>query len=161
MQDYHLRVGDVISDTQPSAAAPVRELRLDETEVGRTKYVSYTEIVPQSETALSGQTHHVAAHLGLLPQTAGLVEQDIFASIYNPGTQVALLIRLGAARSTRIPGGQSRSRACRRSRHRVVRTGCSTTGSWIDAESPQCSRPETHDVIKIPGANQQPGRVNR
>jgi heme-degrading monooxygenase HmoA len=140
MQDYHLRVGDVISDTQPSAAAPVQELRLDETEVGRTKYVSYTEIVPQSETALGDQTHLVAAHLGLLPQTAGLVEQDIFASIYNHG-KLALLIawsgkeHANSWRPKSFEGVQAL-------RHRVVRV-VRDYGMFDRRESPQYYRPET------------------
>jgi hypothetical protein len=140
MQDCHLRVGDVISDTRPSAAAPVQELRFDETEVGRTKYVSYTEIVPQAETALSGQTQLVAAQLGLLPQTAGLIEQDIFASIYNPG-KLALLVawsgkeHASSWRPKSFEGVQAL-------RHRVVRV-VRDYGMFDRRESPQYYRPET------------------
>jgi heme-degrading monooxygenase HmoA len=40
-EDYRLRVGDVIADTNPPPEAPIREQRLDETEVGNTKVVTF------------------------------------------------------------------------------------------------------------------------
>src|ERR1700747_1216705 len=42
-EDYRLRVGEVISDTNPPPEAPIREQRLDETEVGYAKVVTLTE----------------------------------------------------------------------------------------------------------------------
>src|SRR5215813_3749640 len=53
--DYHLRVGDVIADTAPPANAPIREQRLDETEVGAAKLATLTEIVSQDGAALAAQ----------------------------------------------------------------------------------------------------------
>src|ERR1700709_533421 len=44
-QDYHLRVGDVTSDTNPPKEAPVDERRFDETEIG-AKVATFTEITP-------------------------------------------------------------------------------------------------------------------
>src|ERR1700754_2436148 len=43
---YHLRVGDVTTDTDPPAGAPVKEQRFDETEIGKTQLVTLTEIIP-------------------------------------------------------------------------------------------------------------------
>jgi quinol monooxygenase YgiN len=118
MKDYHLRVGDVISDTAPPAAAPVKEMRFDETEVGKTPYVSLTEIVPQSQSTFAAQTEFIPAHLRLT-QAAGMVEYDVFSSIYNPG-KLALLIAWSnrdAAKSC-----QPRSfEGVKDLRHRVVR----------------------------------------
>jgi heme-degrading monooxygenase HmoA len=52
-QDYHLRVGDVTFDTDPPTEAPVRERRFDETEVGKAKLVTFTEITPRKDAALA------------------------------------------------------------------------------------------------------------
>ena len=43
-QDYHLRVGEIVADTAPPAGASILEQRLDETEIGRAKYATLTEV---------------------------------------------------------------------------------------------------------------------
>ena len=43
-QDYHLRVGEIVADTAPPGGASLLEQRLDETEIGRAKYVTLTEV---------------------------------------------------------------------------------------------------------------------
>jgi heme-degrading monooxygenase HmoA len=52
-EDYRLRVGEVISDTDPPPEAPIRQQRLDETEVGQSKVVTFTEITPRPFTVAS------------------------------------------------------------------------------------------------------------
>lgn len=89
-QDYHLRVGDVTADTDPPKEAPVHERRFDETEVGRAKLATFTEITPVKGTALADQAN-LPAHLGLDANSAGIVEHDVWASIYNPGKMVLLV----------------------------------------------------------------------
>jgi heme-degrading monooxygenase HmoA len=89
-QDYHLRVGDVTADTDPPKEAPVHERRFDETEVGRAKLATFTEITPVKGKALADQAN-LPAHLGLDANSAGIVEHDVWASIYNPG-KMALLV---------------------------------------------------------------------
>src|ERR1700746_2303021 len=42
--DYRLRIGEATFDTDPPKAAPIREQRLDETEVGPGKFVTFIEI---------------------------------------------------------------------------------------------------------------------
>src|SRR5579884_788552 len=64
-QDYHLRIGDVTADTDPPKNAPVKEQRFDETEVGKAKVVTFTEITPRQGAALSNQADLLPAHLGL------------------------------------------------------------------------------------------------
>jgi heme-degrading monooxygenase HmoA len=39
-----LRVGEIVADTAPPAGAPILEQRLDETEIGRARYVTLTEV---------------------------------------------------------------------------------------------------------------------
>jgi heme-degrading monooxygenase HmoA len=89
-QDYHLRVGDVTADTDPPKEAPVHERRFDETEVGRAKLATFTEITPVKGKALADQAN-LPAHLGLDANSAGIVEHDVWASIYNPGKMVLLV----------------------------------------------------------------------
>jgi heme-degrading monooxygenase HmoA len=90
-EDYRLRVGDVIADTNPPPEAPIREQRLDETEVGNAKVVTFTEITPERGAAFAPQADLLPSLLGLDPHSGTIVERDVFASIYNPG-KIALLI---------------------------------------------------------------------
>src|SRR5437762_8094982 len=82
-QDYHLRVGDVTSDTAPPTEAPILERRLDETEVGNAKIATFTEITPEKGAAFAAQPDLLAAHLGLEVTDAAVAEHDVYASIYN------------------------------------------------------------------------------
>ena len=88
-EDYRLRVGEVISDTDPPPEAPIRQQRLDETEVGQSKVVTFTEITPERGTIFATQGDLL--HLGLDRHSGAIVERDVFASIYNPG-KIALLV---------------------------------------------------------------------
>ena len=46
-QDYHLRVGEIVSDTALPDHATVHQQRFDETAVGAAKYATFTEITLQ------------------------------------------------------------------------------------------------------------------
>jgi heme-degrading monooxygenase HmoA len=89
--DYHLRVGDVFADTEPPKEAPVRQRRFDETEVGKAKIATFTEIVPVKDAAFASQADLLPAHLGLDVNVAAVADYDVWASIYNPG-KIGLLI---------------------------------------------------------------------
>ena len=95
-RDYHLRVGDVTADTDAPREAPVREQRFDATEVG-AKLATLTEIVPQPGAAF-GPPAEVVSALGLDLSLDGVVEHDVFASIYNPG-KLALLVSWSDAKA--------------------------------------------------------------
>ena len=90
-QDYHLRIGEATFDTDPPKAAPIRELRLDETEVGAGRFVTFTEITPSKQSAFTNQTGLLPPHFGLDLKNAGVVDHDVYDSIYNPG-KLALLV---------------------------------------------------------------------
>jgi heme-degrading monooxygenase HmoA len=90
-QDYHLRVGDVTSDTNPPKEAPVHERRFDETEVGAAKVVTFTEITPTKGAAFAAQRDLLPSHLGLDVNSGAVGEYEVYASIYNPG-KLALLV---------------------------------------------------------------------
>jgi heme-degrading monooxygenase HmoA len=85
-QDYHLRIGDVTADTDP-----VYERRFDETEVGKAKVATFTEITPVKGAAFASQADLLPAHLGLDLNGGAVAEHDVWASIYNPG-KIALLL---------------------------------------------------------------------
>jgi heme-degrading monooxygenase HmoA len=90
LQDYHLRVGDVTSDTTALKEAPVREQRFDETEIGAAKMATLTEVTPVPGVTL-GTPLDLPISLGFDPTQDGALDYDVFASIYNPG-KLALLV---------------------------------------------------------------------
>jgi heme-degrading monooxygenase HmoA len=77
--DYRLRVGEITGDTHPPPGLAVDEKRFDETEVGEAKAVTITEL----ESGGGGET--LPARLGLDAGRAGLVDHEVFESIYAPG----------------------------------------------------------------------------
>ncbi len=89
--DYHLRIGEATFDTNPPRETPIREQRLDETEVGRGKFVTFTEITPSKGAAFTSQTNLLLAQFGLDQKDGVIVDHGIYDSIYNPG-KFALLI---------------------------------------------------------------------
>jgi heme-degrading monooxygenase HmoA len=88
--DYHLRVGDVIADSDPPASAPIKPLRFDQTEIGKAKLVTFTEITPRKGAAFASQADLLPAHLGLDVTAAAIAGHDVWASIYNPGNMALL-----------------------------------------------------------------------
>jgi heme-degrading monooxygenase HmoA len=90
-KDYHLRIGDVTSDTDPPEAAPIKERRFDETEVGTAKIVTFTEIMPTRDAAFAAHIDLLPNHLGLDVGIDAIVAHDVYSSIYNPG-KLALLV---------------------------------------------------------------------
>lgn len=86
--DYHLRIGEVIHDSVSQERSSEGQ-RLDETEAGIAKVASFTEITPVDGIDLGERSDELFAQIGLTA-SPGLVEHDLFASIYNPG-KLALL----------------------------------------------------------------------
>jgi heme-degrading monooxygenase HmoA len=86
-RDYHLRVGEVVSDSAPPAGQSVRQQRFDETETGTAKFVTICEL-PAKDGKLA--TRDFAADVGLGAGTRGLLDHEVFESIYHPAA-LALL----------------------------------------------------------------------
>lgn len=86
--DYHLRIGEVIHDSIPQECSSEGR-RLDKTETGIAKLASFTELTPHDGIDLGERPDELLAQIGLA-RLPGLVEHDLFASIYNPG-KLALL----------------------------------------------------------------------
>jgi heme-degrading monooxygenase HmoA len=89
-EDYHLRVGEITADTTPPKGLEVVDQRLDATGAGAAKVVTVTELEPQEKSALGAKADQLGAHLGLRAGTDGLVDQEVFASIYHPGKLLLL-----------------------------------------------------------------------
>jgi heme-degrading monooxygenase HmoA len=88
--DYHLRIGEVTADTDPPKGLAVLEQRLDETEVGVAKIVTFTEAMPTKDNDFTTGAELLPTQLGLDPANVAVADHDVFESIYNPG-KLALL----------------------------------------------------------------------
>lgn len=88
--DYRLRVGEITADSQPPTGVPVEQKRFDETETGDAKAVTITVVAPGESGATGTTPDLLPSHLGLEHGAAGLVDHEVFESIYNPGKLVLL-----------------------------------------------------------------------
>jgi heme-degrading monooxygenase HmoA len=89
--DYHLRVGEVTSDTAPPKELAVTQQRFDETVIGAAKFATITEVTPVDHATLAVSPDQLPAHLGLNARVDGLVDHEVFESISDPG-KLALLV---------------------------------------------------------------------
>jgi heme-degrading monooxygenase HmoA len=111
-EDYHLSVGEITRDSSPPQGIPVLEKRFDETEVGSARVASIVEFAPQPADGSSAETRILSARLGLDRDHDGLVDVEVFESIYTPGKILVLALWRDAAAANRwkpprlaIPGG--------------------------------------------------------
>ena len=121
-EDYRLRVGEITADTGPPKGTAVREQRFDATEIGKAKVVTITELEPREKSALGPQADQLGAHLGLRAGTDGLIDQEVFESIYNPGKLLLLAgWRDGEAAKAWTPMKPEAAASLRHRRVRVIR----------------------------------------
>jgi heme-degrading monooxygenase HmoA len=90
LADYHLRVGEVTADSAPPRNGAVDEKRFDETEIGAAKSCTITEVSPPGDAKSSVRSDAVLSHLQLDPNAAGLLDHEVFESIYNAGKLLIL-----------------------------------------------------------------------
>jgi heme-degrading monooxygenase HmoA len=89
-KDYHLRVGEITADSAPPKALAVTEHRFDATEIGDAKACTITEISPPSGSKSAPAAEMLLAHLQLDPHADGLIDHELFESIYTPGKLLIL-----------------------------------------------------------------------
>jgi heme-degrading monooxygenase HmoA len=132
--DYHLRVGEVVSDSAPPENAAMREQRFDETEARAAKYASLTEVTLHTSAPQPTDASTLSAHLGLQADTGGCVDHDVFKSITD-GAKRALLCswRTAEAAKAWIP---TPFEGVAGIRHRVVRI-IRAYGMFDRREAPQ------------------------
>lgn len=87
--DYRLRVGEIAADTEWADDARVAQDRFDVTEVSPAKIVTITDVTPGNGDVPAASA--LLARMGVKSETAGLVEYDLFESIYTPGKAVLLV----------------------------------------------------------------------
>ena len=136
-RDYHLRVGEIIADTQLPAGQALREQRFDETEAA-AKLVVLSEGSPQSLPS-GAAAESVAARLGA-PEAGmhpGLVAWDAFESIYQPGKFILLTSWHDMAAAKGRPAQSDEN--VRQRRVRVIRD----YGMFDRREAPQYYPPVT------------------
>lgn len=87
-QDYRLRVGEFTADSEADGQNLLQQ-RFDETEVGEAKCVTISERSPSEGEGPA--TSDLAVDLGLPAIGAeGLLDHDVYESIYNPGKLLLL-----------------------------------------------------------------------
>jgi heme-degrading monooxygenase HmoA len=89
-EDYHLRVGEVIADSAPPRGLAVKEQRFDETEISDAKLCTITEIAPPGDSKAGPVAETLLAHLQLDPHARGLIDDELYESIYTPGKLLIL-----------------------------------------------------------------------
>ena len=129
-EDYRIRVGEVTADTAPPDGLPLDQQRFDATATGDAKAVSITELAP-SNGGSGVAAERLAAELGLPTGTAGLVDHEVFESIYNPG-KLLLLAAWRDAPSAEVGG-------CRQSR-RKARCGIGGSASFATTACANAAR---------------------
>lgn len=107
--DYHLRVGEIDS------------ARTDVTEVGRAQELTITELSPPTDGAPT-KIPDVELDNQLASARAGLVDYEMFTSIYTPGKVLALAawVAASAARAF-VPSVRSSLKQLRHRRITVIR----------------------------------------
>jgi heme-degrading monooxygenase HmoA len=131
-EDYHLRVGEIIADNTIPTGPKRHTLRSDETEIGDAKVVTISVLPPTTgEKAASAD---LAVDLGSPKSgTDGVIDQESFESIYNPGKLLLLVSwRDGAATERWTPNAVAGGRL----HHRQVRV-IRDYGMFERREAPQ------------------------
>lgn len=97
LEDYHLRVGEITSDTKRESSRRAQNLtkqeRFDETEVGEAKVVSLINATFKNDElhARGNSADEVVEALGIqMKNCRGLVEWDVFEAILTPGDMLLL-----------------------------------------------------------------------
>ena len=90
-RDYHLRVGQITRDTKLPGGFTLMEQRLDETEVGEGTAVTMMSARLPDEWVDATPVDEVAAALGLVVDSPGLVSWDVFDAVLSPGDVILLM----------------------------------------------------------------------
>jgi heme-degrading monooxygenase HmoA len=133
-EDYHLRVGEVVNDSDPPPNAAIHEMRFDETVSGKGKFATLTEITPTKDATFAAQAESIPAHLGLDSRAEGLVAYDVFSSINEPN-KLALLVAWKDIHAARFWTPKS-FEVVQHLRHRIVRV-VRDYGMFDRREAPQ------------------------
>lgn len=91
MLDYHLRVGEIVSDTQPPPGYTLQQQRLDETEVGAGTAIAMVDARRSSAWTKGANAQDIARMLGLRDDMPGLVSWDVLNAVLAPGDVILFM----------------------------------------------------------------------
>jgi heme-degrading monooxygenase HmoA len=131
--DYHLRIGEVISDTMPPNGLVLREQRLDETESGEATTVTLIDARRPPDWVAQSSPDDIARWLGFAPNAPSLVEWDVFEAVLTPGDVVLLMSWRDRTAAEGFGRSASLQEGARLRRIRVVRD----YGMFDRREAPQ------------------------
>lgn len=88
-EDYHLWVGEITADTHIPQGQKLQEQRLDETSVGSAKVATISELAAIDKKPASADlpTDLKLPAMGI----SGVIDQEVFESITNPGKLLLLV----------------------------------------------------------------------
>jgi heme-degrading monooxygenase HmoA len=89
-EDYHLRVGEIVEDTNPPQGQVVHDHRIEETEVGPAKVLLLVESKRSQNAVKAATAGGLATSLGYVP-CDGLVTWDIFEAVLTPGDLILIM----------------------------------------------------------------------
>jgi heme-degrading monooxygenase HmoA len=133
LADYHLRVGQITSDTHTPEGMELLEQRLDETEIGTAKAIVLlgTQLDPDE---VSSQTpSELAAQLELDTKAHHLTDWDIYDAVLTPGDILLMTSWRSSSAASRFADRQTPADGARRRQIRVVRD----YGMFDRQENPQ------------------------
>jgi heme-degrading monooxygenase HmoA len=90
LTDYHLRVGQIVEDTQVPEGCQVVDQHLDETEVGEAKAMTIITAKRPAKFPETTNPDDCAEFLGLDPYASGLVSYEVFEAVLTPGDLILL-----------------------------------------------------------------------
>jgi heme-degrading monooxygenase HmoA len=133
-EDYHLRVGEVIVDTDPPKGLTIEEKRLDATSVGDAKVATIAEVTPKEGAQIEAWSETLPALLGLGLHLDGCIDVEVFESIYSPGKLLLLGFWRDSPAARKWSPGQLTEAETVRHRHvRIIRD----YGMFDRREAPQ------------------------
>jgi heme-degrading monooxygenase HmoA len=93
LDDYHLRVGEVVDDSQSEDHENERGERFDETEIGKGKAVVMVDGTMEAEWVKLRKENpkDVAYEFGLDESADGLMEWDVFEAVLTPGDVILMV----------------------------------------------------------------------
>jgi heme-degrading monooxygenase HmoA len=122
LQNYHLRVGEVTDDTDPPPGIALLQQRFDETAKVDAKAASITELSMHGGTPENTDHERLSVLFGLDPRTSGLIDHEVFESIYGQGKLLLLITWADAdAAAAWMPNVPLAAKALRHRRVRVIR----------------------------------------
>jgi heme-degrading monooxygenase HmoA len=153
-EDYHLRVGEIVSDSEKPNGRAASQQRFDETEIGEAKVATLTEVTPVDGSAVVVDL--LATQLGLARHLDGLVAQETFESIITPGKLLLLLSwRDSSAADVFRPSIPDGAISVRHRRVRIIRD----YGMFERREAPQFY-PEVPSAQRRPADTGKPPRAS-